>query len=135
MNKLAVKFYVPTNSLDNEKIKLVENYRRVDARKHLVCEHSTGLTGSNKSDYLYEVIILFIMMKIDRCTDDIYKHVYLDYIERIHKLLKDISLADRMISNFSNDDTVECQSFLNEIVKESKDISIWCVEEGLFENE
>lgn len=90
----------------------------------------------NKSDYLYETIILLIIKKIKRQSNN--------DNERLYKLIKDIeSLTNKIyISEIAKFDIRFSDSFLSNLefneenlLSESHSLASICMEEGLFDYE
>ena len=124
MPKKIVKFFIPSKTSE-QGLAEVTNYPRkqFSAPNDL----SIGMEDLNKSDYLYEMVILFLLKKADTNPDFSSKKRILSKIKSINKLLDMINMFEISCEND--------EELLAEIYDFSKEIASWCSEQGIFDYE
>ncbi len=132
MFRRAVRFFIPSRK-GEQHISENKNYKRCLNEEHpITC---IGVYDLNKSDYLFEMIILFIMEKIQFFTDEQTKTVYYEKIEQINNLLLQIYRLEITIIQDRGYSHEKYDEQFASIVEQSKNISLWCVEQGIFNYE
>ena len=124
MLKEGVMFYAPINTVDNG-VQKFRNFNRTD--DNLTGDSTIRFDDLNKSDYLYQTIILLILRKIDiKKNND---------SERLYKLINDIEklLDDIFTYEISGDDNRDIE--LSYILEESRAVAYRCISEEIFDYE
>ena len=124
MIRQGINFCAPINKDDNH-IKEFWNFNR--SNEPLLKDNEIRFDELNKSDYLYQTIILLIMRKID-IDENADRETLYKLIDDINNLLDNIFLLEVDESNF-NDISPQL------ILKESHKIADRCLEENLFDYE
>lgn len=124
MIRQGINFCAPINKDDNH-IKEFRNFNR--SNEPLLEDNEIRFDELNKSDYLYQAIILLIMRKID-IDENADRETLYKLIDDINNLLDNIFLLEVDESNF-NDISPQL------ILKESYKIADRCLQENLFDYE
>ena len=122
-----VRFYIPDKNKETH-IKFISNFKR--SLHPNDNEDEIGIDELNKSDYLFQTIVLFIMKRIVEGKEQ--------FKERLDTLLKDTenlmdSITKVELSEFNEEVESSKQERISLIINKSKEISETCVELGLFD--
>ena len=119
----GVEFFIPT--YDNEIVR-VRNFDRTDSQ---LSENRISLTDLNQSDYLYQVIILCILRKLDINRN-------LNNIDDYYNLINKIERFQNDVYQFETRSVGDIDDFSNgRFLEVSREISRMCIELGILLNE
>lgn len=123
MTYQGVEFFIPAH---NNEIVRVRNFDRTDGEPF---EETISITDLNQSDYLYQVIILCVLRKLDANKN-------LNNVDEFYNLINRIECFQDEVYQFETRSVGDINDFSNgRFLEVSYEISRMCIELGILVNE